>query len=33
MHLRTELVERMRPDNDRLAAMTGLDLSPWYRDA
>lgn len=33
MHLRAELVERMRPDNDRLAALTGLDLSPWYRDA
>jgi len=30
-HLRAELVESLRPDNDRLAALTGLDLSAWYR--
>ncbi len=29
--LRAELVEGLRPWNDRLAELTGLDLSVWYR--
>lgn len=31
-HLRPQLVETLRPYNDRLAQLTGLDLAAWYRD-
>jgi hypothetical protein len=29
-HLRPRLEEMLRPFNDRLAALTGLDLAPWH---